>query len=174
MRGLDVPGGVYTHIVGSDLVRDRAGRSSSSRTTCARVRRVVCGRKPACPEARLAGPVRQLRSPPGRRYAQELLEVLRSVAPPTAEDPSVVVLTPGVYNSAFFEHAFLAKAMGVELVQGRDLFVDDGSVFMRTTKGQQRVDVIYRRVDETSGSARLPPRFDARRTRPLAATAWVG
>ena len=59
-----------------------------------------------------------------------------------------MVLTPGIYNSAFFEHAFLAKAMGVELVEGSDLFVDDGRVFMRTTRGQQRVDVIYRRIDD--------------------------
>jgi uncharacterized circularly permuted ATP-grasp superfamily protein len=85
---------------------------------------------------------------PVEGYAQDLLEVLRSVAPPTSDDPSVVVLTPGVYNSAFFEHAFLAKAMGVELVQGRDLFVDDGWVYMRTTRGQQRVDVVYRRIDD--------------------------
>jgi uncharacterized circularly permuted ATP-grasp superfamily protein len=86
---------------------------------------------------------------PVEGYAQDLLDVLRAVAPPEAEDePTVVLLTPGVYNSAYFEHAFLAKGMGVQMVEGSDLFVDDGMVFMRTTRGPQRVDVIYRRVDD--------------------------
>src|SRR5205823_7224868 len=71
-----------------------------------------------------------------------------SVAPSGVDDPTVVVLTPGMYNSAYFEHAFLAQQMGVELVQGQDLFVDDNSVFMRTTRGPKRVDVIYRRLDD--------------------------
>jgi uncharacterized circularly permuted ATP-grasp superfamily protein len=85
---------------------------------------------------------------PVEGYPQDLLEVLRAIAPPTAEDPTVVLLTPGVYNSAYFEHAFLAKAMGIEMVQGSDLFVDDAAVFMRTTHGRRRIDVIYRRVDD--------------------------
>jgi len=75
--------------------------------------------------------------------------VLRAVAPADSDDePTVVLLTPGVYNSAYFEHAFLAKGMGVQMVEGSDLFVDDGLVFMRTTRGQQRVHVIYRRIDD--------------------------
>jgi uncharacterized circularly permuted ATP-grasp superfamily protein len=82
-------------------------------------------------------------------YPDLLLKALRSVAPPACDgEPCVVVLTPGYYNSAYFEHAFLAEQMGVELVEGRDLFVDDGLVWMRTTRGPKRVDVIYRRIDD--------------------------
>ena len=86
---------------------------------------------------------------PVDHYGLSLLHALQSVAPPAAgDDPTVVVLTPGVYNSAYFEHAFLARQMGVELVEGRDLVVDDHTVAMRTTQGMQRVDVIYRRIDD--------------------------
>lgn len=149
MCGFDVPGGVYTHVVGSDLVRNREGtffvlednlRTPSGVSYVVENRRVLKRIWPAVFKDHDVRPV--------EGYPQDLLEVLRSVAPASVEDPTVVVLTPGVYNSAFFEHAFLAKAMGVELVEGRDLFVDDGRVFMRTTRGQQHVDVIYRRVDD--------------------------
>jgi uncharacterized circularly permuted ATP-grasp superfamily protein len=85
---------------------------------------------------------------PVDRYPDMLLNMLRSVAPTGVTDPTVVVLTPGAYNSAYFEHAFLAQQMGVELVEGQDMFVKDEQVFMRTTLGPQRVDVIYRRVDD--------------------------
>jgi uncharacterized circularly permuted ATP-grasp superfamily protein len=85
---------------------------------------------------------------PVAHYPDLLLETLRAVAPPSVVDPVVVVLTPGMYNSAYFEHAFLAQQMGVELVEGQDLFVRDDHVFMRTTQGPKRVDVIYRRVDD--------------------------
>lgn len=86
---------------------------------------------------------------PVDHYGLSLLHALQAVAPPSAgDDPTVVVLTPGVFNSAYFEHAFLARQMGVELVEGRDLVVDDHVVAMRTTKGMQRVDVIYRRIDD--------------------------
>lgn len=81
-------------------------------------------------------------------YPDLLLETLRSVAPNNVDDPTVVVMTPGAYNSAYFEHAFLAQQMGVELVEGKDLFVDDLHVYMRTTRGPKRVDVIYRRIDD--------------------------
>jgi uncharacterized circularly permuted ATP-grasp superfamily protein len=81
-------------------------------------------------------------------YAQMLLGALRTLAPPHQPNPTIVVLTPGVFNSAYFEHAFLARQMGVELVEGRDLLVHDNIVYMRTTRGLQRVDVIYRRVDD--------------------------
>jgi uncharacterized circularly permuted ATP-grasp superfamily protein len=84
---------------------------------------------------------------PVAHYPDLLLETLRDVAPEVNE-PTVVVLTPGMYNSAYFEHAFLAQQMGVELVEGKDLFVKDGFVYMRTTRGPRRVDVIYRRVDD--------------------------
>jgi uncharacterized circularly permuted ATP-grasp superfamily protein len=85
---------------------------------------------------------------PVAHYPDLLLETLRSVAPGGVNDPTVVVLTPGMYNSAYFEHAFLAQQMGVELVEGQDLFVKDNFVFMRTTRGPKRVDVIYRRLDD--------------------------
>ncbi len=85
---------------------------------------------------------------PVDHYGASLLRALRSIAPPIVTDPTVVVLTPGVSNSAYFEHAFLARQMGIELVEGRDLLVDDRQVFMRTTQGLKQVDVIYRRVND--------------------------
>jgi uncharacterized circularly permuted ATP-grasp superfamily protein len=85
---------------------------------------------------------------PVEHYPAMLLETLRAGAPPRVRDPVVAVLTPGQYNSAYFEHAFLAQQMGVELVEGPDLFVKDNTVYMRTTAGRQRVDVIYRRIDD--------------------------
>ena len=148
-RGVDVPLGVYTHIVGSDLVRDASGeffvlednlRTPSGVSYLVENRRVL---KRTWPQIFQDYDVRPVES-----YPQDLLEVLRAIAPLTAEDPTVVLLTPGVYNSAYFEHAFLAKAMGIEMVQGSDLFVDDAAVFMRTTHGRRRIDVIYRRVDD--------------------------
>ena len=81
-------------------------------------------------------------------YTDDLLAVLRWIAPAGCDDPAIVVLTPGVYNSAYYEHSFLARQMGVELVEGRDLVLDRGQVFRRTTRGLQRVDVIYRRIDD--------------------------
>jgi len=90
----------------------------------------------------------QHRIEPVAHYPDLLLDTLRSLAPASANDPTVVVLTPGMHNSAYFEHAFLAQQMGVELVEGQDLVVRDGFVFMRTTQGPRRVDVIYRRVDD--------------------------
>jgi uncharacterized circularly permuted ATP-grasp superfamily protein len=85
---------------------------------------------------------------PVKDYPSFLLETLRFVAPQMSQDPSVVVLSPGIYNSAYFEHSFLAREMGVFLVESRDLIVEDNHVFMRTTQGRQRVDVIYRRIDD--------------------------
>src|SRR6266516_5964791 len=86
---------------------------------------------------------------PVENYPDELLATLKSVAPATSgADPTVVLLTPGVYNSAYYEHSFLADKLGVELVEGRDLLVRDEVVFMRTTEGLKRVDVVYRRVDD--------------------------
>jgi uncharacterized circularly permuted ATP-grasp superfamily protein len=85
---------------------------------------------------------------PVAHYPDLLLETLRGVAPPSVNDPVVVLLTPGMHNSAYFEHAFLAQQMGVELVEGQDLFVRDNFVYMRTTQGPKRVDVIYRRIDD--------------------------
>jgi uncharacterized circularly permuted ATP-grasp superfamily protein len=85
---------------------------------------------------------------PVNHYPELLLRTLRAASPPGVSDPTVVVLTPGHFNSAYFEHAFLAMQMGVELVEGQDLFVEDDTVFMRTTEGPRRVDVIYRRIDD--------------------------
>jgi uncharacterized circularly permuted ATP-grasp superfamily protein len=85
---------------------------------------------------------------PVEHYPQALLNNLRAVAQPGVQGPTVVLLTPGAYNSAYFEHAFLAQQMGIELVEGQDLFVKDNAVFMRTTEGPKRVDVIYRRIDD--------------------------
>jgi uncharacterized circularly permuted ATP-grasp superfamily protein len=85
---------------------------------------------------------------PVNGYPSRLLEMLESIAPRTVDSPRVVVLTPGLYNSAYFEHSFLAQQMGVQLVEGRDLTVSGDGVFMRTTKGLERVDVIYRRIDD--------------------------
>ena len=150
VRGIEVPLGVYTHIVGSDLVRDESGefyvlednlRTPSGVSYVVENRRVL---KRVWSHIFHGYDVR-----PVEGYAQDLLDVLRAVAPQEAEDePNVVLLTPGVYNSAYFEHAFLAKGMGIQMVEGSDLFVDDGMVFMRTTRGPQRVHVIYRRVDD--------------------------
>ena len=149
VRGAEPPLGAYTHVVGSDLVRDGSGefyvlednlRTPSGVSYVVENRRVL---KRVWPEIFRDYDVR-----PVEGYPQDLLQTLQSVAPADVEDPRVVLLTPGVHNSAFFEHAFLAKAMGVEMVQGSDLFVDDAHVFMRTTTGRQRVDVIYRRVDD--------------------------
>jgi uncharacterized circularly permuted ATP-grasp superfamily protein len=89
-----------------------------------------------------------LRIHPVEDYPNRLLEMLEFLAPAAIESPSVVVLTPGIYNSAYFEHSFLSQQMGIPLVEGRDLVVSDGFVFMRTTRGFERVDVIYRRIDD--------------------------
>jgi uncharacterized circularly permuted ATP-grasp superfamily protein len=85
---------------------------------------------------------------PVAEYTSRLLETLESIAPMALSNPRVVLLTPGIYNSAYFEHSFLAQQMGIQLVEGRDLVVEGGDVFMRTTKGMERVDVIYRRIDD--------------------------
>jgi len=150
VHDLDVPLGVYTHVVGSDLVRDSSGdfyvlednlRTPSGVSYVVENRRVL---KRVWSQIFHDYDVR-----PVEGYAQDLLEVLRAVAPEDAEgEPTVVLLTPGVHNSAYFEHAFLAKGMGVQMVEGTDLFVDDGFVYMRTTSGPERVHVIYRRVDD--------------------------
>ena len=104
---------------------------------------------------------------PVDHYGPSLLDALRRVSPAGADpEPTVVVLTPGVYNSAYFEHAFLARQMGVELVEGRDLVVDDHVVSMRTTHGLKRVDVIYRRIDDAFlDPVVFRPRLDPRRAR---------
>ncbi len=149
MRGVQVPGNIYAHIAGVDVVRAGDGdyyvlednlRVPSGVSYMLENRKMMMRLFPRLFSRHRIAPV--------DRYPDMLLNMLRSVAPVGVVDPTVVVLTPGAYNSAYFEHAFLAQQMGVELVEGQDMFVDDGHVFMRTTKGPQRVDVIYRRVDD--------------------------
>ncbi|GJH19182.1 circularly permuted type 2 ATP-grasp protein [Caballeronia novacaledonica] len=150
MQGVDVPLDVYAHIAGVDVVR--AGGAGEfyvledNLRVPSGVSYMLENRKMMMrlfPELFV-----QNRVAPVAHYPDLLLETLRSIAPEGVDDPAVVVLTPGMYNSAYFEHTFLAQQMGVELVEGKDLFVDDNYVFMRTTHGPRRVDVIYRRVDD--------------------------
>ena len=127
----------------------RTAGSSCSKTTCAcRAASPTCSRIARSPSACCPGCSTATSVRPIAHYGQALLATLRALAPPDRADPTFVVLTPGVGNSAYFEHAFLAREMGVALVEGRDLLVHDNIVYMRTTAGLRRVDVIYRRVDD--------------------------
>ena len=148
---LDVrpPGGVYTHVVGTDLIRDDRGEFRVLEDNCrcpSGVSYVLENRNlmtRVFPELFGSYPVRPIKD-----YPNLLLDALLHAAPRTAESPVAVVLSPGIHNSAFFEHSFLAREMGTTLVEGSDLVVEDNHVFMRTTRGRQRVDVVYRRIDE--------------------------
>jgi uncharacterized circularly permuted ATP-grasp superfamily protein len=150
MAGQTVPHDVYVHIAGIDIVRVDAdtfyvlednARTPSGVSYMLENREVTMRLFPEV--------VAQHRIAPVENYTDELLATLRSVAPETTTaDPVVVVLTPGMYNSAYYEHSFLADRLGVEIVEGRDLFVRDEVVYMRTTEGPKRVDVIYRRIDD--------------------------
>ncbi len=153
MQGWSVPGDTYSHISGIDIVRapDEHGqpryhvlednlRVPSGVSYMLEDRKMMMRLFPELFSLHSVSPV--------AHYPDLLLETLRASAPPTTDEPTVVVLTPGMYNSAYFEHAFLAQQMGVELVEGQDLFVRDDFVYMRTTQGPKRVDVIYRRVDD--------------------------
>jgi len=149
MIGVDVPGGIYAHIAGIDIVRTGANQFyvlEDNLRTPSGVSYMLENRKMMMrlfPELFHRHPIA-----PVEHYPQVLLDNLRAVAPPGVRNPTVVLLTPGAYNSAYFEHAFLAQQMGIELVEGQDLFVRDDAVFMRTTGGSRRVDVIYRRLDD--------------------------
>ena len=147
--GIHAANGVRIQVSGIDLIRDEHGemrvlednvRVPSGVSYVISNRRVMAQ---TLPELFVSMRVR-----PVGDYPNKLLAALRASAPPGVEDPNVVVLTPGVYNSAYFEHTLLARLMGVELVEGRDLLCVGGKVFMRTTRGPKRVDVIYRRVDD--------------------------
>jgi uncharacterized circularly permuted ATP-grasp superfamily protein len=150
MNGQRVPHDIYVHIAGIDIVRVDAetfyvlednARTPSGVSYMLENREIMLRLFPDL--------FARYRVAPVENYPDELLATLKSVAPAGASsDPCVVLLTPGVYNSAYFEHSFLADKLGVELVEGRDLFVSDEAVYMRTTKGPQRVDVIYRRIDD--------------------------
>jgi uncharacterized circularly permuted ATP-grasp superfamily protein len=149
MIGIDPPKGVYAHIVGTDLVRGADGefyvlednlRTPSGVSYMLENRQVM---KRSLPELFARYDVL-----PIEHYPQALLETLRSVAPHGYSDATVVLLTPGVFNSAYFEHTFLARQMGIEIVEGRDLIAHNNKIYMRTTRGLKQVDVIYRRLDD--------------------------
>lgn len=147
--GFSGANGVRIHVSGIDLIRDEVGdwrvlednvRVPSGVSYVMSNRRMIAQTLPEM--------FARMRVRPVGDYCDRLLKALRAAAPAGIDDPTVVVLTPGVYNSAYFEHTLLARLMGVELVEGRDLFTSGGRVYMRTTEGPQRVDVIYRRVDD--------------------------
>ncbi|MFV0495985.1 circularly permuted type 2 ATP-grasp protein [Mycobacterium sp.] len=147
--GIVPPNGVRIHVAGIDLIRDEKGdfrvlednlRSPSGVSYVMENRRTMAR---VFPNLFATHRVRTVDD-----YASHLLRALRNSAPTNEADPTVVVLTPGVYNSAYFEHSLLARQMGVELVEGRDLFCRDNQVYMRTTEGERQVDVIYRRIDD--------------------------
>jgi uncharacterized circularly permuted ATP-grasp superfamily protein len=149
MQDLDVPGDTYVHITGIDLVRvgerdfyvlEDNLRNPSGVSYMLENREVMMRLFPSLFTGNRIAPV--------NNYPELLLQNLRAVAPKGVTRPTVAVLTPGIYNSAYFEHVFLADEMGVELVEGQDLFVKDEHVFMRTTHGPVQVDVIYRRIDD--------------------------
>ncbi|ACK73127.1 protein of unknown function DUF404 [Gloeothece citriformis PCC 7424] len=147
--GMKPPGNIWCHITGTDLVRDKDGkwyvlednlRVPSGVSYVLENRRVMKSTFSDIFQTQAIKPIDD--------YPSHLLETLLNLAPSNLPDPTVVVLTPGIYNSAYFEHSFLAKQMGVELVEGRDLVVVDGYLQMKTTKGLRRVDVVYRRLDD--------------------------
>jgi uncharacterized circularly permuted ATP-grasp superfamily protein len=149
MRGLQVPRNVYIAVVGSDLLRLNNGefvvlednlRVPSGVSYMLTNRRVMKRTFPVLFQSYGVRPI--------EHYPQMLLATLRSLAPEGRPEPNIVLLTPGVFNSAYFEHTYLARQMGVDLVEGRDLVTHDNIVYMRTTDGLKRVDVIYRRVDD--------------------------
>jgi uncharacterized circularly permuted ATP-grasp superfamily protein len=150
MNGQKVPHDIYLHVAGIDIVRDDAdnfyvlednARTPSGVSYMLENREIMMRLFPELFSRHRVAPV--------ENYPDELLATLKSVAPETApRDPTVVLHTPGVYNSAYYEHSFLADKLGIELVEGGDLFVKNGVVYMRTTQGPQRVDVIYRRIDD--------------------------
>ena len=149
MINLDVSRGRYIHVVGTDIVRGGDGeyyvlednlRSPSGVSYMLENRQVM--------KRTFADLFRRYDVMPIEHYPQELLATLRSVAPHDYSDATVVLLTPGIYNSAYFEHTFLARQMGIEIVEGRDLLAHQNKIYMRTTRGLQLVDVIYRRVDD--------------------------
>src|SRR5271165_1204551 len=151
MIGVEVPRGIYTHICGIDLVRDsKTGeflvlednvRTPSGVSYVLENRQVMTRTFPEAFHSYEVLPV--------HHYPTELCRILRTLSPRGEANAQVVLLTPGIYNSAYFEHSFLAQQMGVELVEGRDLIVDAGVVYMKTIHGFNRVDVIYRRIDDT-------------------------
>ncbi len=147
--GATVPKHIYIHICGTDLIRDAAGRylvlEDNGRTPSG-VSYMLQNRQVLKRVFPLLFEQYDVRSTD--EYPAALLDVLKYIAPEGTLEPTVVLLSPGIYNSAYFEHTYLAQRMGVELVEGRDLVVDQNRVYMRTTRGLKRVDVVYRRIDD--------------------------
>jgi len=149
MFGVNVPRNIYIHICGTDLIRDKDGKYYVLEDNCrtpSGVSYVLENRavmKRVFPTLFASYRVRAIED-----YPYNLLRTLRHVAPQATDDPTIVILSPGTYNSAYFEHSFLARQMGIELVEGRDLVIENNYCYMRTTAGLRRVDVIYRRVDD--------------------------
>jgi uncharacterized circularly permuted ATP-grasp superfamily protein len=149
MRGLFVPHNTYVNVSGADLIRDEAGEFAvleDNLRVPSGVSYMLANRDAA--KRTFPGTYRTANVRPVERYPDLLLATLKSLVADWRPNPQVVVMTPGVYNSAYYEHAYLARLMGTPLVEGRDLLVHDNMVYMRTTVGLRRVDVIYRRVDD--------------------------
>jgi uncharacterized circularly permuted ATP-grasp superfamily protein len=153
MQNVAVPNGIYAHIAGIDLVRAAQPGGEGGYYVLEDNLRVPSGVSYMLENRRMMLRLfpelfSRYRVQPVEHYPDLLLDTLRQAAPAGVDDPTAVVLTPGAYNSAYFEHAFLAQQMGVELVEGKDLYVHDETLYMRTTQGPRRIDVIYRRIDD--------------------------
>jgi uncharacterized circularly permuted ATP-grasp superfamily protein len=149
MIGVDPPGGIYNHISGTDIIKHSDGKYYvlEDNIRCpSGVSYVICNR--TAMKRSLFGVFNHYQPHIVTNYAENLLETLQSVKPKGVDNPNCVVITPGMFNSAYYEHSYLAKAMGVELVEGRDLFVENDFVYMKTITGPEKVDVIYRRIDD--------------------------
>ncbi|MEM7010308.1 MAG: circularly permuted type 2 ATP-grasp protein [Verrucomicrobiota bacterium] len=149
MQGVDVSQDIYIHICGTDLIRDDKGEYLvlEDNGRCPSGVSYVLENREAMKRA-FPNFYRDMRVRPVDRYPEQLLKTLEYLSPRTSQEPVCVLLTPGVHNSAYFEHTFLARQMGIEIVEGRDLIAADGYVYMRTTQGLVQVDVIYRRIDD--------------------------
>ena len=149
MINVDPPGGIYNHISGTDIIKhnDGAYYVLEDNIRCPSGVSYVISNRTALKRA-LFGVFNHYQAYSVTNYAENLLDLLESTKPKGVDIPNCVVITPGMYNSAFFEHSYLAKTMGVELVEGRDLFVEKDFVYMKTIHGPEKVDVIYRRIDD--------------------------
>ncbi|MDF0708460.1 circularly permuted type 2 ATP-grasp protein [Flagellimonas okinawensis] len=149
MMGVDPPNKIYNHISGTDIIKHSDGDYYvlEDNIRCpSGVSYVICNRTAL--KRALFGVFNHYKTHSVTNYAENLLHLLETAKPPGVDMPVTVVITPGMFNSAYYEHSYLAKAMGVELVEGRDLFVENDFVYMKTTQGPVRVDVVYRRIDD--------------------------
>src|SRR5690606_30992926 len=149
MIDVDPPGKIYNHVSGTDLIKHCDGEYYvlEDNIRCpSGVSYVICNRTAL--KRALFGVFNHYQTHTVTNYAENLLEILESVKPQGVDNPTCVVITPGIYNSAYYEHSYLAKSMGVELVEARDLFVENDFVYMKTIRGPKKVDSIYRRIDD--------------------------